>query len=60
MTQTPEPADSGDLFEIDESAVEPEKTTNLVDEYDDVELDENQSTEANPGLYPDDEGGSGD
>lgn len=51
--QTPEPVDSGDLFEIDESAVEPGKTTNFVDEQDDVEFDENQSTEASPGLYPD-------
>lgn len=53
--QTPEPVDSGDLFEIDESAVEPGKTTNLVDEFGDVEFDANQSTEANPGLYPDDD-----
>lgn len=53
--QTPEPVDSGEPFEIDESRVEPGKTTNLVDEEDDVEFDENQSTEANPGLYPDED-----
>jgi hypothetical protein len=49
---TPDPVD---LFVIDESRVETEETTNIVDEHDDVEVDENQSTEANPGLYPDDE-----
>lgn len=53
--QTPEPDESGDLFEIDESATEPEKTTNFVDEQDDVEFDENQSTDADPGLYPDED-----
>lgn len=62
LTPDPSESDATDLtpdpvefFEIDESAVEPEKTTNLVDEYDDVEFDENQSAEADPGLYPDED-----
>lgn len=53
--QTPEPVDSGDLFEIDESAVEPEKTTNLIDVGDDVEIDPDQTPVGDPGLYVEDE-----
>lgn len=53
--QTPEPVDNGE-FEIDESAVEDQKTTNVVDEQNDVEVAEDQSTTPDPGQYEDPDG----
>lgn len=52
--QTPEPVDRG-KFEIDESAVEDQKTTNIVDEQDDVEIAADQSTTPDPGQYDDED-----
>lgn len=51
--QTPEPVDSGE-FEIDETRVEGQKTTNLLDDQDDVEIAEDQSTTPDPGQYDED------
>lgn len=54
--QTPEPVTSDDEYEIDESLVEPQKTTNDLSEQDDVEISDNQSTAPDTGVYEDPDG----
>lgn len=53
--QTPDPSDGE--FEIDETAVEPGKTTNDLSKQDDVEVAADQSPVADPGEYDEDPDG---